>query len=77
VRRTSIASILGIGVSWGLLWLAIMAGIMGIIGIVDPDSIDPGEPQMFLLVFGPMGLLSELFPARGWHRRRTFHSSRS
>jgi len=48
----------GIGVAWATLWLAFWASVLGMIAIVDPDSIDPGEPLMFAFVFGPMGLLT-------------------
>lgn len=51
-------SVLGIGLAWAVLWTAFWTIVGGIIGIVDPDSIDPGEGWMFLVVFGPMGLLT-------------------
>ena len=35
--------VLGIGVTWGAVWAAIFAALAVIIGLVDPDSIDPGE----------------------------------
>lgn len=50
--------VLGIGVAWGILWLAFWAVVMAVIGILDPDSIDPGEGTMFLTIFGPMGFFS-------------------
>ena len=34
---------LGISVTWGAAWAVIFAGVALIIGLVDPDSIDPGE----------------------------------
>jgi len=34
---------LGIGVTWGAVWAAIFAALVLIVGLVDPDSIDPGE----------------------------------
>jgi hypothetical protein len=50
--------VLGIGLSWGILWLSFW-GIVGlVIGVVDPDSIDPGEEWLIVAVFGPMGLFS-------------------
>jgi len=49
--------VLGIGLAWTVLWLAFWAMVASIIGIADPDSIDPGEgPLTMLAVFGPMGL---------------------
>jgi hypothetical protein len=52
-RRT-----LGAAVAWAVLWTGFWAIVGGVIGVVDPDSIDPGEGWMFLVVFGPMGLLT-------------------
>ena len=40
--------ILKMGVTWGIVWAAIFAGISIVVGIIDPDSIDAGE--------GPLGL---------------------
>jgi len=54
----SVRRILGAGVTWALLWLVFFGSIGGIIGVVDPDSIDPGEPQGLVLVFGLMGFLT-------------------
>lgn len=48
----------GIGLAWGVLWIAVAAVAGTIIGIVDPDSIDPGEPIAAVIIFGPMGFLS-------------------
>ena len=51
--------VLGIGLAWGLMWAA-AAMILGvIIGIVDPDSIGPGEGPIGIgAIIGPMGLFS-------------------
>lgn len=49
---------LGIGLGWGGLWLGGWAIVAAIIAVVDPDSLDPGEGAMGLVVFGPMGLFS-------------------
>jgi hypothetical protein len=35
--------VLGIGVTWAVAWGAIFAGLTLLIGLFDPDSIDPGE----------------------------------
>lgn len=54
LRRVS-----GIGLAWAILWLAFWAIVGVIIGIVDPDSIDPGEgPMVVAAILGPMGLFS-------------------
>ena len=50
--------ILGIGVTWAIVWLAFWTILGGVIAVVDPDSIDPGEGAMFFVIFGPMGLFS-------------------
>jgi hypothetical protein len=50
--------VLGIGVSWALVWLVCWTLVAAVSGAVDPDSIDPGEGWMFFLVFGPMGVLT-------------------
>ena len=56
--RTAMRRVLGIGVAWGILWLAFWAVVVAVIGILDPDSIDPGEGTMFVTIFGPMGFFS-------------------
>ena len=50
--------VFGIGVAWAVLWLAFWGIVVGVIAVLDPDSIDPGEPLMFVAIFGPMGLLT-------------------
>jgi hypothetical protein len=51
--------VLGIGLAWAILWTTLWAIVVVIIGIVDPDSIDPGEgPMVAVAILGPMGLLS-------------------
>ena len=59
-RGGRFARILGIGVTWSVLWLALWAGVLGVIAVADPDSVDPGEPMGLLNVFAPMGLLTGL-----------------
>jgi hypothetical protein len=49
---------LSIGAVWGTLWLAFWLVCATIIGILDPDSIDPGETSGMLAIFGPMGFFS-------------------
>jgi hypothetical protein len=50
--------VLGIALTWAIVWLAFWTILAGIIAVVDPDSIDPGEGAMFFVLFGPMGLFS-------------------
>jgi hypothetical protein len=49
---------LGIGIVFACLWL--MSGLLlsAVIGVFDPESIDPGDLQGMTLIFGSMGLLS-------------------
>ena len=50
---------LGIGVTWGAAWAAIFAAVALIIGLVDPDSIDPGEGPIRVAGIGAVfGLVS-------------------
>ena len=46
----------GIALSWGLLWFAAWLVVCGTIGVVDPDSLDPGDWEGLLSVMTPMGL---------------------
>jgi hypothetical protein len=50
----------GVGVVWATLWLVFWVVIAAVIAIVDPDSMDPGEPLGMLAIFAPMGLFSGL-----------------
>lgn len=62
-----IRRIAGVGVAWGALWVAATGLLTLVLSIVDPDSVDPGEPTMAVVVFGSMGLLSGLvFGALLW-----------
>ena len=58
-KLRSLRSGLGISLTWGILWAVVWTSVGMIIGIVDPDSIAPGEspfiPGAFL---GLMGLFS-------------------
>ena len=40
--------LVGIGLIWGVLWMALVMIAGTIIGVVDPDSIDPGEEPIVL-----------------------------
>lgn len=56
---STLRRVLGIGLARAILWLAFWAIAGVIIGIVDPDSIDPGGgPMVMVAIFGPMGLFS-------------------
>ena len=55
----AVRRVLGIGLAWATLWLALWAIVVVMIGVLDPDSIDPGEgPMVMLSILGPMGLFS-------------------
>ena len=56
--NTTLRRVLGIGVTWAFLWLVLWAMVGVIIGIADPDSIDPGDASGLMIVFGSMGLLT-------------------
>ena len=43
---------LGIALTWGAVWAAVFAAAALIIGIVDPDSIDPGEGPLWVAPIG-------------------------
>ena len=50
---------LGMGITWAVGWAVVMFIIGTIIGIVDPDAIDPGEePWRLGAVVGFVGFLS-------------------
>jgi hypothetical protein len=50
---------LGVGITWAVGWAIIMFILGTIIGIVDPDSIDPGEePWRLALMVSTVGFIS-------------------
>lgn len=50
---------LGVGLTWAVGWAIIMFIVGSIIGIVDPDSIDPGEePWRMALMVSTVGFIS-------------------
>jgi len=49
--------VMGIGLAWGILWAAISAAVGLVIGVTDPDSIDPGDAGI-PLAMGIVGLVS-------------------
>ena len=52
---------LGIGLTWAALWVVLGSVLMLVIGIVDPDQIDPGEgPAKALPILALVGFLSGL-----------------
>ncbi len=51
--------VLGIGLTWGELWAAIGLAVALVVGVVDPDSIDPGEEPIIVAGFvGVVGFIS-------------------
>jgi hypothetical protein len=53
--------LLGIGLAWGIMWAAVTAVIVIIIGVIDPDSVDPGEGPLFAgAIVGFQGFLAGL-----------------
>jgi len=62
-----IRKIAGVGVTLSVLWIAAAGLLTLVLSIADPDSVDPGEPAMAVMVFGSMGLLSGIvFGALLW-----------
>lgn len=64
---------LGLAVVWGVSGAAILAGVAAIIGVFDPNSIDPGESlPRFAAIGGAIGAASGLgFSALlAWAERR-------
>ena len=55
-----IRGLLGVGLSWAVLWVAIMFAIGTVIQVVDPASIDQGEEpwRIALLIVAPVGFVS-------------------
>lgn len=51
--------VVSISLIWGILWVVVFGIIAIIVGIVDPDSIDPGEePAIIGLMGGAFGLVA-------------------
>ncbi len=54
-----IRGILGVSAMWGGLWAVLFAVLFFIIGVFDPDTIDPGETLGLLVTIGAtFGLVS-------------------
>ena len=47
--KSKLRRALAIGAAWGLLWLAFWLGVAIVIGMLSPESIDPGEPTGLIL----------------------------
>ena len=57
----NLRGLLGIGLTWGIVWAALMIAVGMIIEVVDPDSIDPGEEPIVLgAMVGLVGFISGL-----------------
>jgi hypothetical protein len=51
--------LMGVGLTWGILWAMVMAAIGVIFWVVDPDSIDPGEgPLIASAIVGFQGFVA-------------------
>ena len=44
--------ILGVAVTWGAMWAVVFALIAFVIGLIDPDSVDPGESGLRIARIG-------------------------
>ncbi len=61
IQLRKLRGVISISLTWGIVWTVIFAVIATIIGIVEPDSIDPGEePVIIGLMGGAFGLVSGL-----------------
>jgi hypothetical protein len=54
----SIRRALAISLTWGLLWFTLLAVNLSAVIVRAPSNLDPGEAQLFVLIFGSMSLLS-------------------
>lgn len=52
VQLRKLRGVISISLIWGILWAVVFWIIAIIIGIVDPDSIDPGEEPAMIALFG-------------------------
>ena len=54
--------LVGVGLSWAVLWALVIFAIGSVIGFFDPDSIDAGEEpwRMALTIVAPVGFVSGL-----------------
>jgi hypothetical protein len=50
--------LIGVALTWAVLWLTLWSIVGVIIGLADPDSLDPEEGALILVIFGPMGLFT-------------------
>jgi hypothetical protein len=57
-RMPPIRQVLGLGLAWAVLWLILGFLFTAVIGVADPDSIDPGDTEGMIKVFSLMGFLS-------------------
>lgn len=57
-----VRGLLGIALSWALLWAGVIFAIGTVISVVDPGSIDVGEEpwRMALTIVAPIGFVSGL-----------------
>ncbi|MEK7833455.1 MAG: hypothetical protein AAB401_20355 [Acidobacteriota bacterium] len=61
VQLRKLRGVISISLIWGIMWAVVFWIIAIIVGIVDPDSIDPGEePVVIGLMGGAFGLVSGL-----------------
>jgi Mg/Co/Ni transporter MgtE len=51
--------VFGMGVTWAVAWAALFFALGVVIGIIDPDSIDPGEePNQFARIGAIVGFIA-------------------
>ena len=54
--NTKLRRVVDIAAGWAIVWLLFWTVVGLTSAAVDPDSIDPGEPVMLVVILGPMGL---------------------
>ena len=58
METKALRQVLVIGLSWALVWAVFWTIASTAIAMLDPDSIDPGEPVMMVAILGSMGVFS-------------------
>lgn len=54
-----VRGVMGIGLTWGILWAAIFAALVAVAGSIDPNDIAPGEAPIDVWpIGGVVGLVS-------------------
>lgn len=63
--RSAAAAAARLAAAWFVLWAGFWLSFFSMIAIVDPDSLDPGEPAAFAQIFSLLGIASGILWACG------------